>query len=167
MKGSPNKFIGIDIGNNTGVAILDFLGHCVYAETWKNKKPKDNPCDRWNLFYARLSTLLYQEADDRTVLGYEMVRRHVGTQAGHIYGGYKAQLESVMTFFPNVAVHPVEIAKWKKNLTGKGNATKEQYIAAANKVFDGEWQKKDEDICAALGVANYLYDLNTNDTDLL
>jgi crossover junction endodeoxyribonuclease RuvC len=61
---------------------------------------------------------------------YEIVRRHVGTAAAHVYGG----LLAVLTSWCEENEIPYEgetVQAIKKFACGRGNATKEEMIAAA------------------------------------
>jgi len=64
-----------------------------------------------------------------TEVHFEEVRRHVGTDAAHVYGGLMAQLtatcEECETPYQGVPVGTI-----KKFATGKGNAGKPEMIAA-------------------------------------
>lgn len=60
---------------------------------------------------------------------YEEVRRHIGVDAAHCYGGFKA----VLTTFcqdHNIMYVGVPVATIKKAVTGNGHAKKEQVIQA-------------------------------------
>ncbi|MGB3624235.1 MAG: hypothetical protein WA989_00305, partial [Henriciella sp.] len=61
---------------------------------------------------------------------YEQVRRHAGTDASHLYGGWLAILE-VWCEQNSVAYQGVPVGTIKRHATGKGNAPKEAMIAAA------------------------------------
>jgi crossover junction endodeoxyribonuclease RuvC len=63
---------------------------------------------------------------------FEEVRKHAGTDAAHVYGGLMAILtewcESKMIPYQGVPVGTI-----KKHWTGKGNASKDQMIAECNR----------------------------------
>ena len=63
-------------------------------------------------------------------LYYEQVRRHAGTDASHLYGGWLAILE-VWCEQNSIAYAGVPVATIKRHATGKGNANKAAMIAAA------------------------------------
>lgn len=61
---------------------------------------------------------------------YEIVRRHIGTAAAHVYGG----LHGVLTAWceeNNIPYEGESVQAIKRAATGKGNASKEEMIAAA------------------------------------
>ena len=61
---------------------------------------------------------------------FEEVRRHVGTDAAHIYGGLMATL-TTWAELRDVPYQGVPVGTIKRHATGKGNAAKEAMIAAA------------------------------------
>nr|WP_305123475.1 hypothetical protein [Roseomonas sp. GC11] len=60
---------------------------------------------------------------------FEEVRRHAGTTAAHVYGGFLAHL-SAWCEGAGVPYQGVPVATIKRHATGKGNASKEAVIAA-------------------------------------
>ena len=65
-----------------------------------------------------------------TAVFYEEVRRHMGVDAAHIYGGIIAKI-SEWGELNGVPYAGVPVGTIKKFATGKGNADKSQMIAAA------------------------------------
>ena len=63
-------------------------------------------------------------------LVYEQVRRHVGADAAHVFGGWLAIL-SVWCEQNGIAYQSVPVGTVKKHATGSGNAGKPAMIAAA------------------------------------
>jgi Holliday junction resolvasome RuvABC endonuclease subunit len=59
---------------------------------------------------------------------FEEVRRHIGTDAAHAYGGYLATLQTWCTD-NSVEYRGVPVATIKKFWCGKGNASKQEMIA--------------------------------------
>ena len=60
---------------------------------------------------------------------FEEVRRHVGTTAAHVYGGFLAHL-TAWCEHERVPYRGVPVGTIKLHATGKGNAGKEAVIAA-------------------------------------
>lgn len=60
---------------------------------------------------------------------YEDVRRHIGTQAAHVYGGLLAVL-MMWAEHHRIPHHGVGVGQIKKHATGHGNAKKPAMIAA-------------------------------------
>lgn len=63
---------------------------------------------------------------------FEEVRRHAGTDAAHVYGGLMATL-TAWCEENHIPYAGVPVGEIKKHATGKGNASKDQMIAAAVK----------------------------------
>jgi Holliday junction resolvasome RuvABC endonuclease subunit len=61
---------------------------------------------------------------------FEEVRRHAGTDAAHVYGGFLAVLTAWCEHH-KIAYQGVPVGTIKKHATGKGNAGKDEMIAAA------------------------------------
>ena len=78
---------------------------------------------------------------------YEEVRRPLGTDAAHIYGGLQATLTKWCEQY-KVPYSPIPVATIKKFATGKGNASKQDMLDAANGRFtddnecDAYWMLK-------------------------
>lgn len=63
---------------------------------------------------------------------FEEVRRHVGTDAAHVYGGFLGQLTAWCEQH-EIPYEGVPVGTIKKSATGKGNADKDAMIAAVRK----------------------------------
>ena len=63
---------------------------------------------------------------------YEEVRKHIGTDAAHVYGGFVATLQS-WCIEHSVEYYGVPVGTIKKHITGKGNAGKEDVIDSVKK----------------------------------
>lgn len=83
---------------------------------------------------------------------YEEVRRHLGTDAAHLYGGFQAILteECEARSIPYAGV-PVQTIK--KHATGKGNADKAAMLAAAKA---RGWAVEDDNHADALWLLDYV-----------
>lgn len=82
---------------------------------------------------------------------FEEVRRHEGTHAAHIYGGFWAILLSWCEE-NSIPYRGIEVAAIKKHVTGKGNARKaDMVIAMQQRGFD----PKDDNEADALAILSY------------
>ncbi len=63
------------------------------------------------------------------VVVFEMVYRHLGTFAAHVYGGFLSQLQVVCEEL-NIPYQGYGVKEIKKHMTGNGNATKDDMIRA-------------------------------------
>ena len=87
------------------------------------------------------------------VVAYEEIRRHMGVDAAHVYGGIVAVLSSVCEA-GGVPYSGVPVGTVKKQATGKGNASKDAMIATA----DARWtcSVADDNEADALWIAETL-----------
>ncbi len=83
---------------------------------------------RYMRFREKLSVLL-SEANAVSVAVFESVRRHLGVDAAHVYGGLLATLTSECER-RNIPYEGIGVQEIKRYATGKGNAGKEEVIAA-------------------------------------
>lgn len=86
---------------------------------------------------------------------FEEVRRHLGTDAAHVYGGLLAVLTSWCEEH-SIPYQGIPVGKIKKHATGKGNANKRQMMGAYSKRWGVEPQ--DDNECDA----RWLFDLVTS-----
>jgi len=63
---------------------------------------------------------------------YEEVRKHIGTDAAHVYGGFVATLQA-WCIENNIEYSGTPVGTIKKHITGKGNAGKDDVIMAVKK----------------------------------
>nr|WP_052473387.1 hypothetical protein [Paramagnetospirillum magnetotacticum] len=85
---------------------------------------------------------------------FEEVRRHAGTDAAHLYGGFLAHL-SAWCELNDIPYQGVPVGTIKRHATGKGNAGKDAVIAAMRaKGFNPE----DDNEADALAILTWLID---------
>lgn len=129
--------IGIDPGTHCGWSVRseNAAGGIAWNSGVWDLAPRRH--EGGGMRFVRLRSCLRQLLDafpGVTVLAYEEVRRHLGTDAAHIYGGVVAALteECESRKIPYTAI---PVGTVKKVATGKGNADKAAMVAAANR----EW----------------------------
>jgi Holliday junction resolvasome RuvABC endonuclease subunit len=87
-----------------------------------------------------------------TAVYFEEVRRHIGTDAGHVYGGFM----SILTAWCEKHKIPyagVPVGTIKKHATGKGNSGKPEMMAAYLKKYGVSPQ--DDNECDARFIFDY------------
>ena len=90
------------------------------------------------LRFKRWLTEIKQISDGLDKVVFEEVRRHAGVDAAHAYGGFMGQLTAWCEHH-QIPYQGVPVGTIKKHATGKGNAGKEEMIAAArNRGFSPE-----------------------------
>lgn len=121
--------IGIDPGSACGWAVLDHDGSRMASGVW-NLSPGRH--EGGGMRFVRLDRYLREllKASPEPLVGYEEVRRHLGTDAAQIYGGIVATITRVCEEF-GVPYRGVPVATVKRTATGKGNAHKDDMVATA------------------------------------
>lgn len=143
-----NKFhghniIALDIGTKCGIAIYkngEIEHHTLNFET---KYPQNKFVKA-----ARIFGEIAQEIQP-TIVFYEQVRRHIGTQAAHVYGGL---LAVAMVKFHPAPLHGIGVTEIKKHITGKGNASKAMVIDAVRKMG---FHPQDDNAADALAILDF------------
>ncbi len=120
-------YLALDLGTKTGFAVTAARG-VVVSGTWGLGDVKDKDGR-----FVRLREQLDRQhkATPFKRVAFEDVKAHKGTQAAHIYGGFKATL--ITWCRDNGLGEPVAVpvGTLKKYWTGKGNADKTAMIARA------------------------------------
>lgn len=119
------QIIAFDLGTTTGWASWTGLVHSGTLNL-ANKRHEGGGM-RYLKFRRELAEIFQHPYD---AVYYEEVRRHVATDAAHVYGGLLAVL-SAECESRNIPYQGVPVGTIKKHWTGKGNAGKDQMIAEA------------------------------------
>ena len=83
---------------------------------------------------------------------FEEVRRHQGTTAAHVYGGFKSHLMSWCEK-RKIPYKGIPVGTIKKFATEKGNASKKMVMQAA---LDAGWSPEDDNEADAMWLAEYV-----------
>lgn len=142
------KILALDLGNKMGYALYD--GKNTLSETIKHKNSKGAAGHQYLHFRYWLANVLFN-FDSIDAIYYEDVRRHLGTDAAHVYGGYLATLQAFCCE-KNIKLVPVAVGTIKKHWTGKGNANKYEMIQEARK---RGFQPVDDNEADALAILDY------------
>jgi len=117
--------LALDLGTTTGFAWTAANG-CVVSGTWDLRPKKfEGGGFRFIKFQTQLDALHAQHPI--TMVWFEAVRRHIGTDAAHIYGGLLGKLQEWCDS-RGVPYEGVPVQTIKKEWTGKGNAKKDAMI---------------------------------------
>lgn len=125
---SRSSVLALDLGTTTGWA-MQLAGGGIESGTVSFRP---NRYDGGGMRYLRFRGWLDCMATDVTGLAaiyFEEVRRHLGTDAAHIYGGLLATLTSWCEL-QDIAYQGVPVSTIKRFITGKGNADKAAVITA-------------------------------------
>lgn len=124
--GSP--ILAIDLGQRTGWALCAASG-LISSGTELFRPGRFEGGGMPMLRFAAWLSELHTVAGPIALVYFEEVRAHKGTAAAHAYGAFLGQL-SAWCEGHAVAYQGVPVATIKRHATGKGNAGKEQVIAA-------------------------------------
>jgi len=124
--------LALDLGTKLGWAVSFGPGD-ILSGTMDFKVRK---YEGGGMMWVRYRSWLNEMADkhgpiERVV--FEAVRRHIGTDAAHIYGGFLAHL-TAWCEKRGIPHEGIAVGTIKKHATGKGNASKPLMIAAMKKL---------------------------------
>lgn len=122
------SILALDLGTTTGWALSPPGGPITSGTVSFRPSRYDGGGMRYLRFRNWLNQLLVG-GDTIAAVYFEEVRRHVGTDAAHIYGGFLACL-SAWCEEQGIAYQGVPVGTIKRFATGKGNADKAAMIAA-------------------------------------
>jgi Holliday junction resolvasome RuvABC endonuclease subunit len=122
------RVLAIDLGTITGWALRSNDGRIAHG--FARFKP-----DRFEgggmryLRFKRWLTDIKQSTEGLDAVYFEEVRRHLGVDAAHAYGGFMAHLTAWCEHH-QIPYQGIPVGTIKKHATGKGNAGKTEVIAA-------------------------------------
>ena len=123
--------LALDLGTRTGWAAR-LAGGAVVSGTVSFRPSR---FDGGGMRYLRFRNWLDELRGTTTGLAavtFEEVRRHAGTDAAHIFGGFLAHL-TAWCELGRLPYQGVPVGTIKRHVTGKGNASKNAVIAAITK----------------------------------
>lgn len=139
------NLLALDLGTKAGWCVGTRAGHS--SGVW-NLKPNrwEGGGMRFVKFRSKLAEIHAAIPLDRVV--FEEVRRHVGTDAAHVYGGLMAVL-TAWCEENSVPYEAVSVGEIKKSFTGKGNAPKDLMVQEA---FDRGYSPIDDNEADAIAL---------------
>jgi hypothetical protein len=150
---SKSAVLALDLGSTTGWAMLLADGTIVSGTMQFRPSRYEGGGMRYLRFRSWLDHLL-NSAKEISSVCFEEVRRHAGTDAAHLYGGFLAHL-SAWCELNHIPYQGVPVGTIKRHATGKGNAGKDAVIAAMRaKGFNPE----DDNEADALAILTWLID---------
>ncbi|WP_139413541.1 crossover junction endodeoxyribonuclease RuvC [Bartonella mastomydis] len=118
----------LDLGFKTGWAICGADGHIVSGIMNFQPRRFEGGGMRYLRFKGGLSEIK-QAVGSINAVYFEEVRRHIGTDAAHVYGGLLATLTAWCEHH-QIPYEGIPVSTIKKATTGKGNASKVEMIKA-------------------------------------
>jgi Holliday junction resolvasome RuvABC endonuclease subunit len=152
---SPPSILALDLGTTTGWAVR--TGRCRILHGTAEFRP--TRFEGGGMRYLRFGRWLDQTLEITggiDAVYFEEVRRHIGTDSAHVYGGFLAALTSWCEQ-KGIAYQGVPVGTWKRNVCGKGNAGKADVIAAMR---ERGFEPADDNEADALAIL--LWALSTN-----
>jgi Holliday junction resolvasome RuvABC endonuclease subunit len=145
--------LALDLGTATGWA-MQLADGTIVSGTMQFKPSR---YEGGGMRYLRFRSWLDHLLSSSQGIGwmcFEEVRRHAGTDAAHIYGGFLAHL-SAWCELNRIPYQGVPVGTIKRHATGKGNAGKDLVIAAMRaKSFNPE----DDNEADALAILSWMID---------
>ncbi len=123
--------LSLDLGTHTGWALHPVDG-MITSGTEHFKPQRFEGGGMRYLRFKRWLTEIKQTVDTINAVYFEEVRRHVGVDAAHAYGGFLATLTAWCEHH-QIPYQGVPVGTIKKHATGKGNASKDEMISAVIK----------------------------------
>lgn len=144
-------FLCLDFGTTMGYALSSNDEVSSGTVSFKNNRFEggDMRYLRFRKWLCDLYTL-----EPFTVVYFEEVRRHLSTDASHLYGGFLATLNVWCNLqVPRVAFSGVPVGTIKKSATGRGNASKKDIIEAIRNLG---YSPQDDNEADALALLHYI-----------
>jgi len=134
------KILAIDPGSKCGYAVM-LDGEPIASGVWDLSARRH---EGGGMRFLRLRTYLdsVRFAGQLDAVFYEEVRRHLGTDAAHIYGGTVAMI-SAWCEEQRIPYQGIPVGTIKKTATGKGNSNKDAMMASAIKRWPSQYIRDD------------------------
>lgn len=120
--------LALDLGTRTGWALLA-VDQTITSGSEIFKPGRFEGGGMRFLRFKRWLTEIKQSTDGLDAVYFEEVRRHAGVDAAHAYGGFMAHLTAWCEHH-DIPYQGVPVGTIKKHATGKGNAGKNDMVAA-------------------------------------
>lgn len=120
--------LALDLGTTTGWALRPRDGRIAHGFVSFRPQRFEGGGMRY-LRFKRWLTELKATVTDIDAVYFEEVRRHAGVDAAHVYGGLMATLTAWCEHH-EIPYQGVPVGTIKKHATGKGNAGKDEMVAA-------------------------------------
>ncbi len=120
--------LALDLGTQTGWALTSRDGS-ITSGSQSFKPQRFEGAGMRFLRFKRWLTDIKQCNDGIDQVVFEEVRRHIGVDAAHAYGGFMGQLTAWCEHH-QIPYQGIPVGTIKKHATGKGNASKDEMVAA-------------------------------------
>lgn len=147
-----STILALDLGTQTGWSLLHNGQVTSGTLTFKNDRYQGG-----GMRYLRFSRWLNEMklcAGDMKEVYFEEVRRHLGVDAAHVYGGFLATLTSWCEG-ASIPYQGVSVGTIKQHATGKGNASKSDVLESMKAKG---YSPKDDNEADALALLEWVRD---------
>jgi len=152
--------LAIDIGTKAGWALYQPKRALLWGTVeFKNHRFEGGGM-KWIRFRAWLDEMGSSCGPDLVL--FEEVRRHMGTDAAHIYGGFVAEL-TAWCELRGISYAAIPVGSIKKAATGRGNASKNDMVDAVRKLGYDVANHNEADAVAILLAHGVIGDVVTTD----
>ena len=138
--------LALDLGTKTGWAMLKDGQRFSGTDSFTPGRYQGG-----GIRFLKFHEWLKEHTTEVDLVVFEEVRRHLGTDAAHVYGGFLAVLTSFCEQH-KIPYEGVPVGTIKKHATGKGNANKDLMMAAAK---ERGWSPEDNNEADALWLLDY------------
>jgi len=142
------KILTLDLGTKTGWALKD-QNNQISSGTESFKPQRFEGGGMRYLRFKKWLEELNQLSGGINQIYFEEVRRHLGVDAAHAYGGFLAHL-SAWCEDKQIPYLGIPVGTIKKHLTGKGNANKQAMINAVKELGFNPTDDNEADALALL-----------------
>ncbi len=122
------SILALDLGTTTGWALMGADGQITSGSQSFKPQRFEGGGMRF-LKFKRWLTDVKQCSTSIDLVVFEEVRKHIGVDAAHAYGGFMGQLTAWCEHH-QIPYEGIPVGTIKKHATGKGNAGKEEIIAS-------------------------------------
>ena len=121
-----SAILTLDLGTQTGWSLLERSG-AITSGTLSFKNDRYQGGGMRYLRFSRWLDDIKRFAGPVTEVYFEEVRRHLGVDAAHAYGGFLATL-TAWCEKESIPYQGVSVGTLKRHATGKGNASKQEVL---------------------------------------
>ena len=125
---NTTTILALDLGTTTGWALAS-RDRSITSGSQSFKLQRFEGGGMRFLRFKRWLTDIKQCNDGIDQVVFEEVRRHVGVDAAHAYGGFMGQLTAWCEHH-QIPYQGIPVGTIKKHATGKGNASKDEMVAS-------------------------------------
>ena len=129
---NTTTILALDLGTQTGWALASCDGS-ISSGSQSFKPQRFEGGGMRFLRFKRWLTDIKQCNDGIDQVVFEEVRRHVGVDAAHAYGGFMGQLTAWCEHH-QIPYEGVPVGTIKRHISGKGNASKDEVIRAVGEL---------------------------------